>query len=120
VSEKTELGARAELAVVDYLAVAGFTVLGRNVRLGPLELDVVARRGPLVVVVEVRTRGRGSLQSAFESIGPVKRMHMKRAVARLWRDKLRDVPGVERVRLDAAAVRFEAGKTWVDYVERAL
>jgi putative endonuclease len=120
VSEKTELGARAELAVVDYLTLTGFTVLGRNVRLGPLEIDVVARRGPLVVAVEVRTRGPGSLQTAFESIGPAKRMHLRRAVARLWRDKLHRMVGVERVRVDAAAVRFEKGRTWVDYVEGAL
>jgi putative endonuclease len=119
-TSKTELGALAELAVVDYLAVRGFRVVGRNVRLGPLELDIIARRGPLVVVVEVRTRGPRSLESALESIGPVKRMHLKRAVARLWRERLHRVAGVERVRVDAAAVRFAGGETWVEYVEGAI
>jgi putative endonuclease len=115
-----ELGSRAELAVADYLAVRGFSIIGRNVRLGPLELDIVARKGPLVVVVEVRTRGPGSLQGPFESIDGIKQMRLRRAVARLWRDKLRAMSEVERVRIDVAAVRFEGRETWVEYIEGAL
>ena len=118
--DRGELGQRAELAVVDYLAVRGFTVLWRNLRLGPLELDIVARQGPLVVVVEVRTRGAGALQGPFESIDGVKRARLKRAVARLWKEHLRAMRGVERVRIDAAAVRFEEGATSVEYVEGAI
>jgi putative endonuclease len=117
---RAELGQRAELAVVDYLTVRRFAILGRNVRLGPLELDIIARKGPLVVVVEVRTRGAGSLQGPFESIDGVKRARLKRAVARLWRETLRELKGVERVRIDAAAVRFEDGATTVEYVEGAI
>lgn len=117
---RTELGRRAEDAVADYLVVRGFRVLGHNVRLGALELDLVARRGPLVVVVEVRTRGEGSLQGPFESIDAGKRVHLKRAVWRLWREKLRGMREVQRVRIDAAAVRFAGKETWVEYVEGAI
>jgi putative endonuclease len=119
-SSRGELGQRAELAVVDYLATRGFAIVWRNLRLGPLELDIVARRGPLVVVVEVRTRGAGSLQGPFESIDGVKRARLKRAVARLWREKLRAMEEVQRVRIDVAAVRFEDGATSVEYVEGAF
>jgi putative endonuclease len=117
---RTALGRRAEQAVADYLVVRGFTVMGLNVRLGPLELDVVARKGSLVVVVEVRTRGRGSLVGPFESITPAKRARIRRAVSRLWREKLAAMREIERVRIDVAAVTFEDGKTRVEYVEGAL
>jgi putative endonuclease len=117
---RAALGRRAELAVVDYLVVRGFTILGQNVRLGPLELDIVARHGSLVAVVEVRTRGKGALQGAFESIGATKRARLRKAVERLWREKLEAMKDVERVRIDAAAVTFDRGITTVEYVEGAI
>ena len=118
--KRAEIGRRAELAVVDYLVVRGFSILGRNVRLGPLELDIVARHGSLVAVVEVRTRGATALESAFESIGPTKRARLRKAVERLWRETLEAMKDVERVRIDAAAVTFEGGVTSVEYVEGAI
>jgi putative endonuclease len=90
------------------------------VRLGALELDVVARRGALAVIVEVRTRGSGSLQGALASIDGKKRMRLRRATERLWRSKLAAVEEIERVRIDAAAVTFSGDLTRVEYVEGAV
>jgi putative endonuclease len=120
VTTRSALGHRAELAVADYLLVLGFSILGRNVRLGALELDIVARQGPLVAVVEVRTRGRTSQQRPFESVGGTKRVRLRRAVQRLWRETLDAMKDVERVRIDVAAVTFEDGVTSVEYVEGAI
>lgn len=115
-----ELGVRAELAVADFVFARGFRVLARNVRLGALELDIVARRGALVIVVESRTRGARSLTRAFESVSRTKRMRLMRAVERLWRARLRWMSGVERVRIDVAAVTFAGTRTSIEYVEGAL
>jgi putative endonuclease len=116
-----ELGRRAELVVADELFARGFSVLGRNVRLGALELDVVARKGPLLVVVEVRVRGRGAWVGPFESVTRAKRTRLLRAVERLWRQRAeRALSDVERVRIDVAAVTFEAGRTRVEYAEGAV
>jgi len=120
VTTRTALGRLAETAVADYLVAAGYDVLARNLRLGALELDVVARRGPLVVVVEVRTRRKGSMQRPFESVTYTKRLRLKRAVRRLWREQLAKMRDVQRVRIDAAAVSFEGGETKVEYVEGAV
>ncbi|MDP8999048.1 MAG: YraN family protein [Myxococcota bacterium] len=115
-----ERGRRAELAVADYLVAQGFALIARNLRLGALELDVVAQRGGLVAVVEVRTRGGGSLEGPFESISPAKRARLLRAVDRLWRERLSGMSNVERVRIDAAAVTFAGGQTSVEYVAGAV
>jgi putative endonuclease len=117
---RVELGRRAELAVADLLFTRGFRILGRNVRMGALELDVVARKGPLVVVVEVRTRGPKALVGAFESIGYVKRKRLFFAVERLWRRRFAKTADVERIRIDAAAVSFDGARTRVEYIEGAL
>lgn len=115
-----ERGKQAEAVVADYLVARDFRILGSNVRLGPLELDIVAQRGDLVAVVEVRTRGPGALQGPFESVSPTKRARLRRAIARLWRERLATMPEVQRVRIDVAAVTFEEGQARVEYVEDAF
>ena len=89
-------------------------------RQGALELDIVARRGPLVVVVEVRSRASGGYESALASVSVAKRRRLLHATDRLWRRHLMGDASVERVRIDVAAVRFEAGVTVVEYVEGAV
>jgi putative endonuclease len=113
-------GRRAEQAVADYLFASGFAILGRNVRVGFLELDIVARKAALVVVVEVRTRGPSAYERAFESIGPGKRARLRAAVDRLWRECLVSMRGVERLRIDAAEVTSEGERTKVEYVAGAI
>ena len=115
-----ELGRRAEVVVADELFARGFAVLARNVRLGALELDVVARRGPLVVVVEVRARRPGALVGPFESVTRAKRARLLQAVNRLWRRRLAAMSDVERVRIDVASVTFEGDRTKVEYAEGAI
>jgi putative endonuclease len=117
---RAELGRRAELAVADCLFALGFDLLARNLRLGHLELDVIARKGSLLVVTEVRTRGAGSYLSAFESVSPRKRARVLTAVDRLWRRRSSWTMGVERVRIDVAAVSFVGRETHVEYVPAAI
>lgn len=119
-SDGADRGRSAEAAVADYLVADGYRVLARNLRLGHLELDLVAQRGALVAVVEVRTRGPGSLQGPFESVSETKRMRLRKAVRRLWRERLSRMRDVQRVRIDVAAVTFDNGETRVDYVEDAI
>ena len=121
--DRRDKGARAEDAVVDFLTSRGFEILGRNVRLGALELDIVARSGALAAIVEVRTRGAGAYVGALASVDATKRARLLRAADRLWRQRLSKVKGIERVRIDVAAVTFDAGETGetrVEYIEGAL
>ena len=71
-----------------YLEARGYRLLARNLRLGALELDLVMRQGPLVAIVEVRTRGAGSFTGPFASVTPTTRTRLLRAADRLWRDTL--------------------------------
>ena len=115
-----ELGRRAELAVSDYLFARGFELLACNLRRGHLEIDLVARQGALVVATEVRTRGAGSFVGAFASVTRTKRDRLRAALERLWHQRLARMPGVDRVRVDVAAVTFRGQQTLVDYVDDAF
>lgn len=63
-----------------FLRGCGYRILGRNVRVGRDELDIVAEDGAVVVFVEVRTRVL--TRDALESVTPKKQRRVLRAAAR--------------------------------------
>ncbi len=97
------------------------TVLARNLRVGYLEVDIVARDGPTMVVVEVRCRGRGAWLRPLDTVDGMKRARLRRAAAILWSRKWRRMPGIERVRFDVAAVDLDGDDgPEVEYVRAAF
>ncbi|WXB17548.1 YraN family protein [Pendulispora albinea] len=99
----------------------GFAIVARNLKLGRLEIDIVARRDALAVMVEVRARGRTAFERPLASVAGRKRMHLVRAAERLWRLHLAKVAGVERMRIDVAGVTFgRDGVADVEYIAGAI
>ena len=68
VRAKDALGRFGEDLAVRHLEADGFTVLERNWRCEIGEIDVVARDGSVLVVVEVKTRSSVSHGTPFEAI----------------------------------------------------
>lgn len=89
-------------------------------RIGPLELDIVARKLSLIAVVEVRFRGAGAWRSSFGSIDWKKRERIRRAGERLWQRRYRHDPSAERMRFDVASVTFTADGPRIEYVMAAF
>ncbi|MGD8826157.1 MAG: YraN family protein [Myxococcales bacterium] len=114
-TKRSELARRGEALIGSLLERQGFSICGRNVRVGRLELDIIARRGSLVVVCEVRSRTHARPVFPAETIGADKLARIRRATA-LW---LRDQKlGRVNARIDAAAVVFEPGsEPHVEYYE---
>ncbi len=110
----------AEGVVANWLITQGFCLVARNLRLGHLELDIVARRDELVVVVEVRARSAGSYTTAFGSISATKRERIRCAARRLWRARYANDPTVQRLRIDAAAVHFGPSGPVLEYCPGAF
>ncbi len=76
--------------------LAGWRVVGRNVRIGHDEVDIIAERGGRVRFVEVRFVGRARPVTPQEAAPPRKRRTMARAAARLaassrWRGRPAEV-----------------------------
>lgn len=114
-------GAAAEEVVAEWLCGQGFAIVGRNLRLGYYELDIVARRGPLIVVVEVRTRGARSRTTGLSSIGKMKQRRIRAAGTRLWERRYRHDPSAMRMRFDVASVTFRATTgAQIEYVPAAF
>ena len=114
-------GALAERIAARHVADLGMIVLERNLRVGHLEIDILAREAHSIVVVEVRCRGSGSWLRALDTIGGVKRRRLRRAAAILWARRWRKLPGIERVRFDVASVDLDSlGAPHVEYVRAAF
>lgn len=97
-------GREAEELAAAHLREAGFDVLWRNVRIGALEIDLVAKKDDLVAIVEVRARGAGSFESPLASVGRDKRLRLLKAARGLFRGRLKAMPDVQRVRIDVIAI----------------
>lgn len=114
---RAETGNQAEALVAAQLASRGFAILGRNVRVGRLELDVIARRGSIVVVCEVRARTSARIAEPVESIDRRKIERVRRATA-IW---LAGASlGSVSVRFDAASVVFDRDPPRIEYYEDAF
>jgi putative endonuclease len=118
---RAELGVRAEEVARAYFVDRGFELVDRNLRVGRLELDLVLRDGPVIIVVEVRTRGASSFQRALDSVDSRKRARVRAAGERLWRDRFARDASVDRMRFDIAAVEFQPdGTAVVEHVRAAF
>ena len=93
-------GRLAETAAAWRLRLAGYRMVGRNVRVAGREVDLLARRGGLLVVCEVKARRTVRFGTPLEAVGPHKRQRLREAAEVLM---ARD-PTVDRVRFDVIAV----------------
>jgi putative endonuclease len=116
-TKKQRLGARAESIVCEDLAARGYAIVDRNVRVGRNEIDIIARRGRLVIFCEVRARARPDFVSPLATIDAAKVRRVRSAAADWMR--AHRCPG-DAMRLDAAAVTFAGDPPQIDYVEDAF
>ena len=70
-------GRRAETQAAWWLRLKGYRILERNFRVRPGEIDLIARRGRILALVEVKTRV--DLASAGEAVDRRQRLRIARA-----------------------------------------
>jgi len=112
------LARRAEAEVAALLTGRGFVVLGSNVRVGRLELDVIARKRDLLVVVEVRARSTDAFGDPLGTIDAKKVARIRRATA-TWLASRPDLRSV-RVRFDAVGIVVRGDHLELDWCEDAF
>jgi putative endonuclease len=84
--------------VAQWYQSAGYEVVDRNWRcVGIGEIDVVARRGPVLVVCEVKTRSTDRYGSPAHAVTPAKQARLRR-LAIAW---------IREHRVSAPVIRFD-------------
>jgi putative endonuclease len=105
-------GDAAEERACRHLGRSGFTIVERNYRTKGGEIDIVARKGDVLVFVEVRSLEVPDFGTPEESVTPAKRRRIVRAARQYhlnvpsssWREARFDVIAIEGSG-DAAALR---------------
>ncbi|MCX6372623.1 MAG: YraN family protein [Actinobacteria bacterium] len=101
---RQQYGRAAEEVAARYLTQSGWRLLGRNVRIGRGELDIVARRGRVLAFVEVKARRTHTCGAPEDAVSSLKRRQIAR-LAELWlAARPWALKGVDDVRFDVIAV----------------
>lgn len=99
-AEHNRTGKKGEQLASRWLREHGFTILHRNWRHGRSEIDIVAREGDFLVVVEVKTRMSDRWGDPELAVGPAKRRQLIRAADELVRTFAEDL----EVRFDLVSI----------------
>jgi putative endonuclease len=75
------LGARGEGLATAWYEANGFVVVARNWRCDIGEIDLIATRGSLVVIAEVKTRASTRFGVPAEAVGVAKQRKLRRLAA---------------------------------------
>ena len=106
-SETEWIGRKGESTAASWLRKQGYQILVRNYRAGKGEIDLVARKGNLLVFVEVKTRAFGQWTRPAQAVDSDK----KRILSRTALQYLREI-GNPRVpfRFDVIEVIHDQGR----------
>jgi putative endonuclease len=105
-NQKQALGSWGEERAADYLLKLGYEIVGRNVRSEYGEIDLLVRKGEVLVFVEVKARSSARYGLPEEAITPVKQQHLL-ACAEHYLQAHPELDGDWRV--DVISVRRMAG-----------
>jgi putative endonuclease len=114
---RSRLGRSGEDAACDHYRRLGFAVIDRNYRSGRGEIDVVARRGDVLVFCEVKTRRSGEWGFPAEAVDRAKQARLRKLAA-AWMAERR--PGYVDVRFDVVSVIVRGDRTDVTHVPDAF
>ena len=63
-----EFGKEGEQIAVDYLVKKGYTIAYKNYRYLKAEIDIIARKGEILAIVEVRSRSTDFIENIADTI----------------------------------------------------
>jgi putative endonuclease len=106
-SDEDSLGRAGEDAALEVYLRNGFRLIARNWRCSLGELDLVVRRGRLVVFCEVKTRRGSGFGGGFEAVTRAKRRRLRR-LAEAFLKEARGRPAATR--FDVASVHLAPGR----------
>ncbi len=111
------LGKTGEDLAVQELMRRGYAIVARRWRRRGGELDIIARDGPTLVFVEVKTRQNHAFGDAAESVGFFKGRPMRRrAEDYMLRQRLTDCP----CRFDVVSIHADEGQPMIEVYQNAF
>lgn len=117
-SRQRRLGREGEARAAAHLEARGYRVVERNARAGGVEIDLVARRGRLVVFVEVKARSSRDFGGPLEAVDARKQARLVAGAAAWLRERRH---AFARARFDVVACERRPDGTWtIEHLEAAF
>ncbi len=113
---QNEMGRRGEGIAARWLISRGYRVVRRNFRYGRAEIDLLARKGDVLAVVEVKTRQTGQLEPLSVAVNPGKRERLIRAADHYVLENDLDV----EVRFDIIHIIYYQNRHALEHLEGAF
>ncbi|MBE0646224.1 MAG: YraN family protein [Bacteroidales bacterium] len=111
-----ELGKRGEELAAAYLKEKGYKILETNWRFGHNELDLIAEEGPVLVVVEVKTRKSNTMGEPEMAVTREKQRAIIRSANAYVRWKHRNM----EVRFDIVSILLQGEKITINHIPDAF
>lgn len=118
--ERKERGRHAERAAAEYLLSLDYTIVERNWRCRSGEIDLIARQGNWIIIVEVRSRSSraAGYGTAVEAVTP-RKIAQVRSTAAVYLHQTGQSDA--HVRFDVIAITFDrTGKVELEHIPAAF
>lgn len=103
-AEHNDLGKKGEELAVEYLLKEGYKILDRNWTFQKAEIDIIAQKESILVIVEVKTRSSLDFGAPQDFVKPKKIQLLIKAVNAYINDREKDFCDDLNIRFDIIAV----------------
>lgn len=111
-----ELGKKGEQLAVDFLEGNGYTIVERNYRFEKAEVDILAKKGGILAIIEVKTRSTADFGNPEEFVKPKQIKNLVKAV-----DEYVNVNGLDvEVRFDIIAIVKTKSGYEIEHIQDAF
>ena len=115
-ADHNELGKKGEKLAIDFLIKNEYKILEKNYRYLKAEVDIIARKGGVLAVVEVKTRSTDYFGDPQDFVTPKKIKLLLSAVDYYVVQRDLDV----EVRFDIIAIIHQKNETKIDHLKDAF
>lgn len=109
-------GEKGERLAARHLRRRGYRILERNYQTRFGEIDLIARKGGVLVFVEVKTRADGAPVSGRDAVDAAKQARVRAAALQYWQAGHADL----QPRFDVVEVVLSSGGARVEHIENAF
>ncbi|MFS4484016.1 YraN family protein [Hyunsoonleella sp. 2307UL5-6] len=115
-AQHNELGKKGEQLAVDFLLKNSYEIIERNYRFDKAEVDIMAKKGDVLAIVEVKTRSTADFGDPQDFVKPKQIQRLVKAVDEYVTVNDLDV----EVRFDIIAIVKEKGSYNIEHLENAF
>lgn len=115
-AQHNELGRKGEELAIEYLRLKEYEILKQNYRFQKAEVDIIAKRGDLLIAAEVKTRSTPEFGNPQDFVKPKQIKQLVKAVNNFIEEENLDV----EVRFDIIAIVKNKAGTRIEHIQDAF